>query len=132
VLWATLRTHSDQAMDHLAAEVVDMVRSVAAGQGLEAAWSWQDVFPAVVNDGRACDLVRAAAKRAGLPLAELEAPFRWSEDFAYYGSTGPAALVGLGSGEICPALHSRAYEFPDELIPLGVSLLCQVLAELGM
>jgi metal-dependent amidase/aminoacylase/carboxypeptidase family protein len=132
VLWATLRAHSDQAMDHLAAEVVDMVRSAAAGQGLEAAWSWQDVFPAVVNDGRAGDLVRAAANRAGLPLAELEAPFRWSEDFAYYGSTGPAALVGIGAGEICPALHSRDYEFPDELIPLGVSLLCQVLAELGM
>lgn len=132
VLWATLRAHSDEAMDHLASAVVDMVRSVAAGQDLEAAWSWQDVFPAVVNDGRACDLVRAAANRAGLPLAELEAPFRWSEDFAYYGSTGPSALVGLGSGEICPALHSRDYEFPDELIPLGVSLLCQVLAELGM
>jgi amidohydrolase len=132
VLWATLRAHSNEAIDHLSSAVVDMVRSVAAGQDLEAVWSWQDVFPAVVNDGRACELVRAAANRAGLPLAELDAPFRWSEDFAYYGSTGPAALVGIGAGEICPALHSRDYEFPDELIPLGVSLLAQVLTELGM
>jgi amidohydrolase len=132
VLWATLRAHSNEAMDHLSSAVVDMVRSVAAGQDLEAVWSWQDVFPAVVNDGRACELVRAAANRAGLPLAELDAPFRWSEDFAYYGSTGPAALVGIGAGEIWPALHSRDYEFPDELIPLGVSLLAQVLTELGM
>ena len=103
-----------------------------------------EAFPATVNDPRRTDVVLAAAAAVaaaapassgaasdapgqvrGLAVEEMKAPFPWSEDFGYFGAAHPkegAVLFGLGSGADCPPLHSKTYDFPDELIPIGVQL----------
>lgn len=132
LLWVTLRTDADAAMDDLCATIAHKVADLAARHELRFQCHWRDVFPAVVNDAAGCELVRAAACAAGLPSEELTAPFRWSEDFAHYARAGRAVLAGIGSGAHCAPLHDRDYLFPDALLPTGVKLLAGVIAELGM
>ena len=85
-------------------------------------------FPATVNDKRRAAIVLAAAAAAhegGLDVALMDTPFPWSEDFGWFGASFPdegAVLFGLGSGIHCPPLHSKTYDFPDELLPIGVEL----------
>lgn len=126
VLWATLRAETDRDMDILAAGVEDMIMTLAAEHGMLATHRWSDVFPAVFNDPKACALVETAAERAGVAVVRPETPFRWSEDFAHYGNCGHAVLIGFGSGEGCPPLHTGDYAFPDEIIPTGVNLLYRI------
>ena len=68
------------------------------------------------------DVVTEAAVEAGLALEEMIKPFSWSEDFAHFGSIGPAVLFGLGSGVKQPPLHSKHYDFPDDLVGVGADL----------
>jgi metal-dependent amidase/aminoacylase/carboxypeptidase family protein len=99
-------------------------------------------FPATVNDHRRSSIVVEAAALTnpaategrelgwsgdgtGLDVLEMDTPFPWSEDFGWFGATYPkegAVLFGLGSGQECPPLHSKTYDFPDALIPVGVEL----------
>lgn len=46
----------------------------------------------------------------------LPGPMRWSEDFGHYLRRCPGAFFGIGAGEGCPALHTRDYQYPDELL----------------
>ena len=47
----------------------------------------------------------------------LKQPMRWSEDFGNYlnNKYSKGAFIGIGAGD-CPDLHTRDYEYPDELL----------------
>ena len=36
------------------------------------------------------------------------------------------ALFGLGSGENQPSLHHQHFDFPDDLVPIGVKLFYEI------
>ena len=53
----------------------------------------------------------------------MDRPFPWSEDFGHFSThESGAVLFGLGSGLDHPPLHSKTYDFNDELIAPGVDL----------
>ena len=81
-------------------------------------------FPATNNDARRSAVVEQAALLLNAKVHRMQQPFSWSEDFAHFGDhcSSGAVLFGLGSGERCPPLHSKTYDFPDELIERGVEL----------
>ena len=39
-------------------------------------------------------------------------------------------MLCLGAGETQPALHNPDYDFPDALIPVGVSIFAQIAREI--
>jgi metal-dependent amidase/aminoacylase/carboxypeptidase family protein len=39
-------------------------------------------------------------------------------------------MLLLGAGQTCPALHNPDYDFPDDLIPLGVRIFHQLVADI--
>jgi amidohydrolase len=123
-LWATLRAGSDAGLDRLAARALELVAAAAAADGIGHEATWHDVFPATVNDPAAVAVVRRAA--GPLPVRELTAPLRWSEDFGRFTAAGPGALFGLGAGREQPALHDPDYDFPDGLIPPASALLRRI------
>lgn len=123
VVMATLRAATDDALDVLASAAEGLVARSAKRGGLEHTVAWCDPFVAGVNHPEAADLLRAAAADVGARVIELEDPIRWSEDFGVIGALGKGAMVGLGAGVDHPGLHHGAYDFPDELIPIGVDLL---------
>jgi metal-dependent amidase/aminoacylase/carboxypeptidase family protein len=122
VVGMTLRAHEDDVMAALVAHAERIARALASAHELTADVSWTEVFEAVVNDNASVDLVASVAGELGLDVRSVPIPFPWSEDFGVFTSRYPGAIFGLGSGTDHPPLHSRHYDFPDELLEPGVRL----------
>lgn len=123
-LWGTLRTLDDRAMAGLCADVEARASELAGRDRLHLGISYHDIFPAAVNHPDVVRLLDAGLARRGVPVGTVGARQRWSEDFGRFGAVAPAAMFFLGAGETCAPLHDPAYDFPDALIPLGISALC--------
>ena len=87
-------------------------------------------FAAGHNDEEAVAFIDKAAIALGVSRVEVGDPFRWSEDFGRFGSVAKTGLFVLGSGEDHPRLHNPDFDFPDELIPTGVSLFALIARDL--
>lgn len=124
---ATLRAFSDETIDRLAQRCSELVSGISAAHGLAFDLNWTEIFPATINDPHIIDLLALAAKGGGLEVTEPKAPFAWSEDFGHFTAVFPGALVGLGAGTGHPALHHPEYDFPDDLLPVGVAFWRQAL-----
>lgn len=124
-VWATLRSETDATMERIVEHVEATARELADQSGLEVEFSYEDVYPALVNHPAALELVRRAAGEAG--VREMDKPFRWSEDFGHITQTTTGALFGIGAGTDLPNLHNHDYEFPDALIPLAADVFSRLL-----
>lgn len=121
-IMVTLRSFENDDMDTLTSLAVQTVRQIAEEEKLGCDISFNEVFPATVNDPR-CNLwVRQAAESLNLSVTEREQPFKWSEDFAYFTQKYPGALFGLGAGLNQPQLHNPNYDFPDAILETGINL----------
>lgn len=129
-LWATLRTQKDATMDRLVAKTEGLVNEIADRAGLQQRWSYHDVFHHCENDAEATGLLRDAVQAEGIPMTTAELPMRGSEDFGRFGSHAKAAMFLLGSGEGSPSLHNPDFDFPDDLIPIGVRIFVRALKNL--
>jgi metal-dependent amidase/aminoacylase/carboxypeptidase family protein len=127
LLCATLRAAGNEALESLQVKAASLINEVAEAYGLERNIDWQEPFAAAVNHPAAVEIVRKAAAQRKLSLHEPERPFRWSEDFGCFTQNVPGALLCLGAGEACPPLHAGAYEFPDDLLGIGLGLWLAVL-----
>jgi amidohydrolase len=123
VVMVTLRSDRAEGLMRLRLRLESVANELAVDHGLEVAVDWREEFPVTVNHPDAVAAVVSAAEANGLETAELDEPLRWSEDFGWFTNGRRGALVGLGSGSEQPPLHSGAYDFPDELIPIGLDLL---------
>ncbi len=122
VLMATLRANLDRDMEVLVSRAADLVNESLAGSGITASISFQEEFPATTNHAEAVALVTAAAEKLKLKTVNAGLPFRWSEDFAHFALRSKAALFGIGAGVSHRPLHDPDYDFPDSIIPTGVSI----------
>jgi amidohydrolase len=125
-VWATLRTRQDAAMAGLCAAVEGKARVVADAEGLGLVFSYHEVFIASVNAPGAVALLEYALAAEGLPVSAGDLPMRASEDFGVFGKTAQSAMLFLGAGENHPSLHNPDYDFPDDLIPIGVRIFARV------
>ena len=122
VLMATLRANLDSDMQALSSAAGAMVKEQAEKSGLDYEISFTEEFPATMNHPDAVKILTSAAASLNLNIAEAGLPFRWSEDFAHFALNRKAALFGIGAGLTHPSLHDPDYDFPDRLIPTGVSM----------
>jgi len=123
VLRFTLRAKEDARLQQTKAELVRIVEEeVAKTEGVSHTINWKEYFAASNNHEEAMVQVKAAANRMDLDYKELEVPFSWGEDFGLLTQHYPGALFGLGSGLEQPSLHNPYFNFPDELLPIGVRL----------
>lgn len=127
-LWCTLRTVSDDVMGWLIDRAEALVAETATVQGLEFEIGYDDVFDACTNDVGAADVLRQAVVDIGLHPYDQPHPMYWSEDFGRFGVMGAkSAMFVLGSGTEQPQLHNPDYDFPDDLIPIGVSVFAKAI-----
>jgi amidohydrolase len=127
---ATLRSHSNDVMEDLSNRSVSLAKNIAKNHKLDCAIEWADVFPPTINDEDAAAKIERAAKALGMSVRRLDEPFSWSEDFGHFTAVAKGAMFGLGAGESQPELHSPVYDFPDELIDVGVRLLTGIADEI--
>jgi len=118
----TLRTAFDDAMEGLEEAVKELVCSVSQQEGLAVSFREFDAFAATVNDAEATQIATNAMNALGISSGDLGLPMRASEDFGVFGWSAKAAMLCLGPGDDYAALHSQHYDFPDKLIPVGVSI----------
>lgn len=121
-VWLTLRAWREEDIDRLIALVEEAACTEASRDGVETEFSFCDIFPATVNDDESLSQLECICRRAGLACIEIPEPFRWSEDFGYYGTAAKAVMVGIGSGETWPQLHTKDYEFNDTILEAAVTL----------
>jgi len=121
-LMATLRSDSEEVLERLRERAVDQARRDAQDYGLELTHSWTDQFPVTINHAEAVEMVEAVAEVRGISVASRDEAYPWSEDFGWFTRRFQGAIFGLGAGREHPVLHSPGYDFPDELMPLGVDL----------
>lgn len=130
VIAATLRAFCNRNIDSLKTRLLALAREVAQRHGLRADVTFNDPFRATESEGEVVALAEKAAGSAGLEVVKLHSPFRWSEDFGQFTERWPGVYVGLGAGENHQPLHSPDYDFPDTLIPAGISFWEQLVREI--
>ena len=127
VLRFTLRAKDDKLLQQTKARLEEIVNKVAgATPGLTTSLGWKEYFAASANAAEAVAVIREAAGACGLPYQEKPQPFSWGEDFGLLTQQYDGALFGLGSGENQPPLHHQHFDFPDELVPIGVRLFYEI------
>ncbi|MBO4503730.1 MAG: amidohydrolase [Bacteroidales bacterium] len=123
VLRFTLRAKEDARLQALKRELVRIVEEeVAKCTGLQYDMAWKEYFAASENHPDAVEKVQQAAEQCGLAYVTKEQPFSWGEDFGLLTQHFDGALFGIGSGTEQPPLHHPHFDFPDELLPIGVKM----------
>lgn len=124
-LTGTVRTFDPGVQNKLEAALRDWVELAAKAGGCRATLEYVRYYPATVND-RSCAQHALEAARALFGDALLvDAPAATSEDFAFMLQQVPGAYIWLGSrvGDHSPPLHDPAFDFNDDVLPVGACLL---------
>jgi amidohydrolase len=130
VVMATLRTYDEDLLEELKHKCLTIAEKNADTYELDVSHEWVEPFPVTRNADDAVVFIRDAASTLDLKIEEKEHPFSWSEDFGHFTSQTKGAMFGLGAGTDQPALHAEQYDFPDDLIPTGVSAFIQIITEI--
>lgn len=126
----TLRAFENETRDLLVTYAEKLCRQIAKEYNLGISFDYTEVFAATHNDPEAWEFGNEAAKKLKLKTKHTRIPFRWSEDFGLFSSHTKTLLFGLGSGKNQPQLHESNFDFPDELIPTGVSMFREIIAQI--
>src|SRR5690606_21075539 len=118
----TIRCWTSDQLDFRKKEIEKSITSISQKYHLQASAEWIYDFAANKNDQDAFTLIQKASQQNGFDFLEKKYPFKWGEDFGVFTQNQKGAMFGLGSGKNTPALHNPDYDFPDEIIPVGVKM----------
>ena len=128
-LLLTLRAQYEEELDALQSALERRAAQLAAEDGLGLERTLRDIFPETANHPGCAERVARAARALGMPLVEMPAPERCSEDFGHYLKRVPGAIFFLGNGEGYPGVHDRRFDFQDAQLEQAVSLFLGILAQ---
>ncbi len=128
VLRFTVRAKDDSLLQATKAFVEQVAQQEASRYRLQHHVSWKEYFAASNNDPDTVNLLRQVCETIHYPYVNKEVPFSWGEDFGLLTQQYPGVLFGLGSGEQQPPLHHPDFDFPDQIIPLGINIFYQLLS----
>ncbi|MFT5166568.1 MAG: amidohydrolase [Saprospiraceae bacterium] len=118
----TLRTWTKGTMKVLVSDLLKIIAAASQNHQLNAEINWTHQFAANQNNEQAVNMIMESAIQQQVPVSTREFPFKWGEDFGLFTQKFKGAMFGIGAGEDTPALHNPDYDFPDQMIPLGVGL----------
>jgi metal-dependent amidase/aminoacylase/carboxypeptidase family protein len=99
-----------------------VVEGTARLYGATAKLDYQRNYPVLSNHERQTAFAASiAGEVAGRERVDADmAPVMGAEDFSYMLQARPGAFIFVGNGDTA-GLHHPAYDFNDEIIPLGTS-----------
>lgn len=121
-LGGTVRTLKAEMRDLVEARVKAIVAGVAAAHGISAEVQYRRNYPVTRNHPAETAFAAGVAERvvgAG-NVDHAVAPIMGGEDFSFMLEARPGAFLFLGQGDT-PGLHNPAYDFNDEIMPIGCS-----------
>jgi amidohydrolase len=121
-LTGTARSLSPKVRDLLEKRIVEVAEGTAALFGAKATATYRRDYPVTVNHA---DQTAFAASVAGgiVGGANVDVDIRptlGGEDFSFMLQARPGAFIFVGNGDSA-GLHHPAYNFNDDVIPVGVS-----------
>jgi hippurate hydrolase len=121
-LGGTVRALSGRVRDLIEERMRAIVETTAAAYGAAARLDFHRGYPVTVNHAAQVDVAaRVATEIVGPALVEADTPPRMgAEDFSYMLEARPGAFIFIGNGDSA-GLHNPAYDFNDEIIPIGCS-----------
>jgi len=97
----------------------EIAEHTAQAAGAEVEINYRRGYPVMSNADENTEFAREAARKVSGACGD--APLiMGGEDFAYMAIARPAAYILIGNGESAP-VHHPAYNFNDEIIPMGCS-----------
>jgi len=118
----TLRSYRNDDMKLLVKMLKDKVKTISENENLSFEIEYVEAFPTTLNNSECTQIIEQVCTENDVDFDYIEKPFKWSEDFGHFIAKYNGALFGLGSGKDQPSLHNPDFNFPDELIPTGISL----------
>ena len=122
----TVRAERQEDLDALVAGIREEAERISGENQLKLEITFQDEFPETRNTDWCADKVRAAAKAAGLPVYELPAARRGSEDFGHIIKAIPGCNYGIAGGEDMPSPHTFPYDVADWILEVAVEVYKQL------
>jgi hippurate hydrolase len=121
-LAGTVRTLSPDMREEAESRIRQICAGLAAAHGAEITVAYHRNYPVTVNHaeetGHAVAVARGIAGEAAVEPAL--APMMGGEDFSYMLEARPGAMIWVGNGDSA-GLHHPAYNFNDDVIPIGTS-----------
>lgn len=127
----TVRCHNNEIRQSMPDKMETIIKNIAEAFGCKYEFNYDFGIPGVVNNPETVDMLRdAALQTAGEEyVMDLPEPVMGSEDFGLYGEqVKDSAILRLGNtnpGEEEIAVHNERFNFNDDAIPYGVSILVQ-------
>lgn len=121
-LLLTIRALYEKELHQLQKNLEQLSMTLSENFGLKVRFSYEDEFPETVNHKESSDKIRSVCRMKGFQLVEMKDAFRASEDFGHYTKLTKGAMFYIGNGEDYPQIHTREYDFRDELIETAVEI----------
>ena len=118
----TLRAEYEEEMKEMEEAILSFAAEQAEKSGLCITHGITDYFPETRNSGEGIRRVLEAAAALKIPAKEMPSMWRASEDFGYYLKECSGAMFYIGSGEAWPALHTKEYDFNDNLLTTAAAV----------
>ena len=126
----TVRTFTNEVMDLVEASMKRIATGVAAGFGATATVDFRKLFAPLVNDAEATkDFADVAAELVGEQNVERKRELIMaSEDFSFMLEKRPGAYINIGNGNTKGSVpvHHPAYDFNDDILPMGSAALAGI------
>ncbi|TDP63524.1 M20 aminoacylase family protein [Roseateles toxinivorans] len=123
----TVRTFSSSVQDLMERRLLEVATSVAQAHGASVSMDYERLFPPTVSTEREAAFAAQVAMRlvGAERVITKPMPSTGSEDFSFMLLRRPGAYlrVGQGGAEAGRMLHNPHYDFNDQILPLGASLL---------
>lgn len=129
LMTGTIRTHSETVRARLHAQLQQAADSTALLYGVRIAIHYPHQAPVTLNHPQAVEAVQAVATRlAGAEQVIMNArPLMASEDFSYFLQQIPGAYFFMGQDG--PYCHHPQFIFDTDIIPLGASLIAELIRQ---
>jgi amidohydrolase len=120
-LRGTARALTPEVGELLRKRINEIVEGTAKLYGAKAKLTYRNGYPVVVNHERETAFAASVAGEiAGKDKVNDCPPRMAAEDFSFMLNERPGAFIFVGNGDSA-GLHHPAYDFNDEVIPLGTS-----------
>lgn len=92
----TSRAVSESVRNKLYEGIKKCVEDVCREYKAEGKLDFRFMYPPLINDKEATDIMRKVAKENGFLVAEIEKPFMGGEDFSYFAKKNPSSYIYIG------------------------------------
>jgi len=131
-LSGTTRTFDRKTWESWHQRIEKIVRGVCQAMGAEYELQYTQGYPPTINDASLASIVRTcAAGVVGEDHVVEPEPSMGSEDMAFSLEKSKGCYFYLRAGhETGAPLHNQKFDFPEDILLLGVEMYCRIASEL--